>query len=231
LGEAYLAEHPWASTGDYVRLRVSDTGSGMPPEVVERVFEPFFTTKEIGKGTGMGLATVYGIVKQHNGFIDVDSEPGVGTTFDVYLPAVDSESDAYRETAGEKESAQGGSETILLAEDEEIVRNSTAEMLRRNGYRVLVACDGQEAINLFEEHGDEIALFLLDVIMPRKGGRAVFDRIKAAKPSARVLFSSGYSHRVLETSSLPEQGYELVQKPYNPDDLLRAIRKLLDATT
>ncbi len=224
----FVEHHAWAEAGEYVLLTVSDTGEGMPPEIAEHVFEPFFTTKGVGKGTGMGLATVYGIVKQHEGLIQVYSEPGHGTVFRVYLPVSQSDTATNRLAEVQEEPVRGGNETILLAEDEGLVRNMVAQVLRKAGYNVVTVKDGAEAIELFETKGDSIDLFLLDVIMPKKSGRAVFDLVKAARPDALVLFSSGYSHNALGASSLPEEGYELIPKPHSPNDLLRKVRDLLD---
>ncbi len=228
LDASFAQHHTWAKPGRYVLMMVSDTGEGMASEVTERIFEPFFTTKEVGKGTGMGLATVFGIVKQHDGLIHVDSTPGQGTAFKTYLPVSKAPNAKNLQAAEQEGPIRGGAETILLAEDEELVRNMAAQVLRKAGYHVLTAHDGEEAIQLFEAKGDDIQLFLLDVVMPRRSGRVVFDRIKAVRPDARVLFSSGYSHDALEASSLPEDGYELIPKPYNPNILLRKVRHLLD---
>ncbi len=223
----YCQSHPYAQEGEFVVLTVSDTGVGMTPDVQERIFEPFFTTKEVGRGTGLGLPTVYGIVKQHRGFISVYSEPGSGTTFRVYLPAV--EGDDRRNAADREQTdlASGQGETILLAEDDELVCNLARTILTQAGYRVIAAHDGVEAISLFDQHASDIDLVIADVVMPRKSGKAVYDAVKAANPQVPVLFASGYSFSVLEMSNMSE-GYELVSKPFRRVDLLSKVRTLLD---
>jgi len=225
----YTQAHPWATGGRYVLLEVADTGHGMTREVQEHIFEPFFTTKESGKGTGLGLATVYGIVKRHSGFIHVYSEVDKGTIFRVYLPA---NGDApVSEQPDEKplDTFVGGTETILLAEDDDQVRRLTSRLLQEAGYTVLLAKDGEEAVQLFEANKDTIALCLLDVVMPKKNGRAVYDSIMTTKPDTKVLFCSGYSYGMLAPEHLPDAQVEVIQKPYIPADLLRHVRNLLDS--
>lgn len=220
--------HAGVPPGRWVLLKVSDTGCGMDAETLQRVFEPFFTTKEVGKGTGLGLATVYGIVKQHEGTIRVDSRLGKGTAFHVYLPAVDRL--VVPEEKPRKPQPAGGTETILLAEDNDMVREYTVEMLRSAGYKVFVAADGWEAIELFNECGNEIDLLLFDIVMPRMGGREAWHRIKAMRPDIPILFASGYSESVLHTNFIQQEGLILIQKPFARDDLLRAIREILAKT-
>jgi PAS domain S-box-containing protein len=226
LDAAFSESHPWAAEGDYGLIAVTDTGIGMAPEVRLRVFEPFFTTKEIGHGTGLGLATVYGIVKQHGGLLDVSSEPGRGSRFNVYLPLA-SDNVADEETQA-PEPLAGGTETILLAEDEEVVRNMATEVLERVGYTVIVACDGEEAAALFQEHADEVALALLDVVMPKMSGRAACEKMRALKPDLPILFSSGYSFSTLGGDFLERTGAQAIPKPYAPRDLLKKVREALD---
>ena len=226
IDRGFCKNHSWAREGDFVLLSVSDTGVGMTREVLEHIFEPFFTTKEAVKGTGLGLATVYGIVKQHEGLVNVSSQPDKGTTFSIYIPAVDSDIEDREENVSE-DRAQGGNETILVAEDEELVRTLTVRVLEGAGYRVLVACDGNEAIELFERHSEEISLSVLDVVMPGKSGRAVFDYIKAIKPEAAVLFITGYSSEILRSESVLEEECEVLRKPYSTMDLLRKVRQQL----
>jgi CheY-like chemotaxis protein len=224
----YCQSHPWAREGQFVWLSVTDTGVGIPPDVQEHIFEPFFTTKEVGEGTGLGLATVYGIVKQHEGIINVYSEPGHGTAFRVYLPA----SKAARAQPGpraEMEHVAGGSETILLAEDDELVRNLAISILRRAGYRVLSARDGQEAMDMLDRQ-TELDLAILDVIMPRRGGREVCTALRRRMPRVPVLFCSGYSYTAMAADQLP-QGARLIQKPYGANELLRNVRDLLDSAS
>jgi CheY-like chemotaxis protein len=227
IGRAFCQRHPWAETGDYVLISVSDTGRGIPPEILEHIFEPFFTTKERHKGTGLGLATVYGIIKQHGGLINVYSEVGEGTVFKIYMPVVEPGM-AAAEIVDGKSGVPGGTETILLAEDEQFVREVAFQMLEGAGYRVLVACDGKEAADAIEAHGDEIDLALLDVVMPRMGGQAVYRRIKALGVKIPVLFSSGYSFKALTDEESPDEPFQLIQKPYKPDELLFKVRQLLD---
>jgi PAS domain S-box-containing protein len=226
LDKEFCANNLWASPGEFAVLRVSDNGCGMAGEVREHIFEPFFTTKDTGKGTGLGLATVYGIVKQHNGLIDVASAPGHGARFDIYLPA--NGQTAENEDRFETTPARGGNETILLAEDDEIVRNLAVRILRGGGYRVLTAQDGEAALLQFARHKEAIDLVILDVVMPRLSGRAAHERIVALRPGVPVLFSSGYSMQLLESGIAPADGARLIQKPYEPDDLLRTVRETLD---
>jgi PAS domain S-box-containing protein len=222
----YCETHAWAREGPYNLISVTDTGQGMNEGIARRAFEPFFTTKEVGKGTGLGLATVYGIVKQHDGMINVYSEVGKGTTFKIYLPIV-----ARRATEiGSKIEGRvrGGTETILLAEDDEGVRGLIERVLQEGGYSVLIARDGQEALDLFEVHAGEISLALLDVIMPRMGGREAGDRIREANPDVRIVYTSGYSANGVHTRFALDEGVDLIQKPCDPQTLLRRIREVLD---
>ena len=226
IDQEYCESHAWASPGRYTLLSVTDSGCGMDEETLARSFEPFFTTKEQGKGTGLGLSTVYGLVKQHDGQIDVYSEVGRGTRFKIYLPMVDSPAAAPDEkTEG---SVLGGSETILLAEDDEMVLKLSDAILTRAGYTVLPAVDGKDAIAVFEAHGAAIDLAILDVVMPKLGGRAVFERIHAERPELRILFASGYSINAIHTNFILDEGLTLIQKPYQRADLLRKVRQTLD---
>ena len=225
--EAACRAHSWASPGEYAGLHVSDTGSGMNEEVREHIFEPFFTTKEQGKGTGLGLATVFGIVKQHEGFIRVEGSPGEGTGFSLYFPRCAQPVEPAVHSAPSK--LASGSETILLAEDDAMVRNLARAILERAGYTVLAASDGSKAVDLFEKQGDQIDLVLLDVVMPVMGGRAALDRIRALRRNARVIFASGYSEKDLHTNFVLDSGLVLIQKPYTREDLLQAVREALDA--
>ncbi len=224
LNREYTETHSWAKVGEYVALAVSDTGMGINPDIQDRIFEPFFTTKEMGRGTGLGLATVYGIAKQHEGMIGVHSEPGIGTTFTLYLPAADSEAETdYMLTPVPM---QKGTGTILLAEDEELVRNLGVQILIQAGYNVLVARDGEEAVAVFRRHANEIDVALLDVVMPKLSGRAVCERIQAIRPGLPVLFASGYSVSLLDATFLRAANALCIQKPYNPRDLLLKIKQL-----
>jgi signal transduction histidine kinase len=213
--------------GRYLVLTVADNGCGIAPEVRDRIFEPFFTTKEVGKGTGLGLPMVYGVVRQHKGTIRVYSEVGLGTTFRIYLPTVDHA--LARPNDSRKSAARGGHETILIAEDDPLVRDVAVRILERAGYRTIVAADGQEAVELFAEHRGEISLAVLDVVMPRLGGRDVCKKIKASKPNTEVIFCSGYDPEMagIDTFAAPDQ--RIVQKPFDPEKLLNIIRDALDS--
>ena len=225
--QAFCQRHPWAIEGDYAVLSVSDTGAGIPADIQERVFEPFFTTKEVGQGTGLGLATVYAIVKRHGGFIHLYSEVGKGTTFRIYLPATASPDLAETEPTGLPPEDLSGDETILLAEDDQQVCDVAAEILEAAGYHVLVARDGEEATLLAERYRGAIHIAVLDVVMPKKNGRDVYDNIVELGLNIPVLFSSGYSYAVLEEGDLVAGGVELIQKPFDRLGLLRKVREML----
>lgn len=226
--EAYRKSFPLAVEGRYVLLKVSDTGTGMPPEVCNHVFEPFFTTKEEGEGTGLGLATVYGIVKDHNGYIGVTSKVGEGTTFNIHFPVVARQETQVQEDMDE--TAYGGSETIMIAEDEDVVRKSTVRILEKAGYVVLVASNGEEALKLFESDKDRIDLVILDVVMPKLSGRIVHDRIREIEPGMPILFISGYSSNVIDDDFLRRRDVHLTLKPFRSDQLLRKLRELLEGS-
>ncbi len=230
MDEEYCRRHAHARPGDYVLLSVSDTGVGMDAATLEHIFEPFFTTKEVGKGTGLGLATVYGVVKQHGGFVYVYSEPGRGTTFRVYWP-VSAGAPARDDRKGKTraEPVRGG-ETILLAEDHDGVREMARVTLEGLGYRVVLAGDGEEALRLFDAHRDAIALVLLDVVMPKLGGPEVYARMCAAKPGLAVVFTTGYSAEMGALSEVVEKGIPVLQKPYTPALLGSKVREVLDHT-
>ncbi|QWV93159.1 PAS domain S-box protein [Geomonas oryzisoli] len=214
--------------GSYACVIMTDTGSGMDEATRNRIFEPFFTTKEVGKGTGLGMAIVYGIVKQHGGFINVYSEPGRGTTFRIYLPLA---KEGTTEPTGQAElpPPRGGTETLLLAEDDVEVRKLLVTVLTRFGYRVIEAADGQQAVELFAVHRDNIALVVMDLIMPRKNGMEAGGEIVQLKPGTRILYSSGYTSDFMERRGILEQGIQLITKPVQPVQLLRKVREMLDA--
>ena len=225
--EDYCRNYPWTRQGRYMLLTVTDTGCGMDEDTCKVIFEPFFTTKDVDKGSGLGLSTVYGIVRQHNGFVHVYSEKGKGTAFKVYLPIV--ERPAEHTTTMVKKKASGGTETILVAEDDESVRRLVKHILEGAGYSVFIAKDGLEAIEVFRRHADSISLILLDVVMPEMSGREVRERIVEITPCIKTLFTSGYSANAVHTNFIIDMGMRLISKPYNPDTLLREIRTVLDS--
>jgi two-component system, cell cycle sensor histidine kinase and response regulator CckA len=216
--------------GRFAELRVSDTGAGMDAATREKIFEPFFTTKGTGKGSGLGLATVYGIVKQHNGIVQVESEPGQGSTFRIFLPVAESNGEGeIRTPVCDDLPVRGGTETILLADDHEGISEMAQSVLKAKGYHVLVAHDGEEAVELFTAHHGRISLVLLDVIMPRRSGPEVFAAIKTLNPSVSVLFATGYSNEIVALADLVERGVAVLRKPYSPSILCRRVREVLDA--
>ena len=214
--------------GEYVALEVTDTGAGMDAETRSRIFEPFFTTKGPGKGTGLGLATVYGIVKQSRGEIDVDSEPGRGTTFRIYLPCEHAPVDPV-EIAPQPAQRSATAEMILVVEDEEIVRDLVCEVLRGHGYRVLGAGRGSEALELIAKEAREVDLLISDVVMPEMNGAVVAQRVRAVAPRVRVLFVSGYSENDMADQGMDALSFQVLQKPFTPDVLARKVREILDA--
>jgi PAS domain S-box-containing protein len=228
LDDAYCAVHADAHTGPYVSTSVSDTGSGMTREVIDHIFEPFFTTKDVGKGTGLGLATVYGIVRQHGGFISIYSEEGQGSCFRIYLPVTASES-VKEESTRLWEPPPTGTETVLVAEDEPQIRILVEQVLTRAGYRVILARDGAEAIELFAAATEPIHIAVLDMVMPRMGGRMASQRIRELKPNLPILFASGYSPETFGGPAITNSITAMLQKPMVFSDMLRTIRKLLDA--
>ncbi|HXE58474.1 MAG TPA: ATP-binding protein, partial [Gemmatimonadales bacterium] len=213
--------------GEYAYLAVSDTGKGMDEATRRRIFEPFFTTKPQGQGTGLGLATVYGIVRQSNGYIWVHSEPGGGSVFVVFLPRVAAPAASCGEP--ERRPERRGTEVVLLVEDEASVRLLAARLLRRAGYTVLEAADGAEALELVLSDPGPIDLVLTDVVMPRLGGPDLVDRLLAERPGLKVLFMSGYSERELRTDAIPASKVRLLLKPFTPDALVATVRGVLDA--
>jgi two-component system, cell cycle sensor histidine kinase and response regulator CckA len=225
--EAQCAVQNMAPPGRYTMLAVSDTGMGMDAATLDRIFEPFFTTKETGKGTGLGLATVYGIVSQHGGFLQVYSEVKVGTTFRIYLPVTP----ITEETPVNEEDSlpvRGGKETILIVEDHEGLRELARETLANMGYSILLACDGEEAVRVFKANRDRIDLLLLDVVLPKMNGPEAYARICAEKQEVPVIFATGYSPEMELLRSAQELGLTVLQKPYVPRDLARRVRETLD---
>jgi CheY-like chemotaxis protein len=198
----------------------------MDARTQQKIFEPFFTTKEVGKGTGLGLSIVYGIVKQHGGHITVYSEPGKGSTFTIYLPLI--EEPIEKADSAEPIAARGGTETILLAEDNEDVRVLVRKVLEEDGYTVIDAADGEEAMRKFEENRDRIQLILADVIMPKKSGKELIDEIKKTRPEVKVLFTSGYTSDIISRKGIMEERMDFLSKPVAPRYLLAKIREVLD---
>jgi PAS domain S-box-containing protein len=228
LDEEFATNHIAAVPGPYVRLSVSDSGSGMDKETKARLFEPFFTTKEVGKGTGLGLSTVYGIVKQSGGNIWFYSEVGEGTTFKVYLPRVD-ETAQLSISGAESEDDLRGSETILLAEDDEMVRSLVRGVLKTYGYKVLDAMNGGGAFLICERHEHPIHLLLTDVIMPEMSGSELADRLILLKPEMKVLYMSGYTDNAIVNQGILDSEKPFLQKPFTPDILAHKVREVLDA--
>ncbi|MBE0577638.1 MAG: response regulator [Desulfuromonadales bacterium] len=229
IGASFVGKHGYGEPGRYAHLKVSDTGSGMDKDTCNKIFDPFFTTKEVGKGTGLGLAIAYGIVKQHNGFIEVYSELGQGTTFRIYLPLIELEQ-PVREVNVALQPPQGGTETILVAEDNADVRKLVVTVLTKFGYDVIQAIDGQEAVDMFAAHRDRIRLILMDMIMPRKNGRDAYEEIiRTHSVGVKVLYLSGYTADFIQNRGISEEGIELLMKPVQPLELLRKIREMLDS--
>jgi two-component system cell cycle sensor histidine kinase/response regulator CckA len=226
--EGENAKQHVAVNGDYVMLVVTDTGSGMDEAIRKRIFEPFFTTKAMGKGTGLGLSTVYGIVKQSGGDIWAYSEPGHGTTFKIYLERVDEPDPEPREDA-EVEEDMEGTETILLAEDEEVVRRLTADLLKKQGYQVLEAANGTAALLTFERHRGTIDLVITDVVMPEMSGRELVDRLVTLRADVKVLYMSGYTDDAIIHHGVLDAETAFIQKPFTPNDLVQKVREVLEA--
>ncbi len=215
-------------SGAYVVVAVSDTGVGMDKETASKIFEPFFTTKERGKGTGLGLATAYGIVKQSGGFISVYSEPGRGSTFKVYLPRTEDRTEEPRKEAPADEDLRGD-KVVLVAEDDAAIRRLAVDILAQYGYTVLAADDGEEALRIAAEHRGEIALLLTDVVMPRIGGRELYERIRQLRPRIRVLYVSGYTDNAIVHHGVLDAGIAFLQKPYTPVSLARKLKEVLES--
>jgi len=227
LDEAYAREHAGALPGRYVMLAVSDTGIGMDAETRSQVFEPFFTTKELGKGTGLGLATVYGIVKQSGGYVWVYSEPGHGATFKIYLPRVDEQPEAENLAAPETPVA-GGRETVLIAEDDPAVRKIVGEVLTQKGYRVLRAPDGPAALEISRAEPGKIHLLVTDLVMPGMTGRELAEALVAERPGLPVLYMSGYTDDAVVRHGVLQEGMPYLQKPFAPRALASRVREVLD---
>lgn len=227
IDERFIFLHGYGTPGMYAMVTVSDTGNGMDEDTRNRIFEPFYTTKEVGKGTGLGLAVVYGIIKQHDGYINVYSELGIGTTFRIYLPLFITGVQEAERSPKPKYPARG-SETILLAEDDETVRDLTETVLKDFGYKVITAVNGEDAVSKYLENRDNIQLLLFDLIMPGKNGKEAYNEIMQMKPDVKVLFATGYSPDIIESRASLGNGGAVVYKPISPMDLLKKIRTILD---
>jgi len=228
IDEGYVQRHSEARKGYFVGLSVADTGCGMNASTRARIFEPFFTTKAIGQGTGLGLATVYGIVKQHQGWLEVESEVEQGTTFTIFLPASSKARSARQ--ANQQEAPRGGDETILVVEDEASLRELVREVLRKKGYTVLEAATGVQALKVWQQHKDNIDLLLTDMMMPEGvSGSELAKKVLAEKPSLKVIYSSGYSLDVISPDFTVKEGANYLQKPYHPEALARTVRSRLDS--
>ena len=227
----YVKSHTDARVGQFVRLRVADTGTGMDSMTLHRLFEPFFTTKAIGKGTGLGLATAYGIIKQHEGWIEVNSEPGNGTTFDVYFPAREEAPTPKKEEAIAQESAPSGTETILIVEDEPVLREMACNILKDCGYRVFEASSGKEALHNWEKRAKEIDLLLTDVVMPEGiSGVSLAEQLLVSHPHLKIILTSGYTANEVSQKLLAKTNARYLQKPYTHAELARTVRDCLDKT-
>ena len=225
--ENHVQDYPEARAGRFVCVSNSDTGCGIPAENLSRIFEPFFTTKEIGKGTGLGLATVYGIVKQHQGWVEVESAVGKGTTFRIFIPCIAAKPAGTETQAAE--AVRGGNETILLVEDEKPVRQLVARVLEKRGYKILQAGSGAEAVEVWRHHKDDIALVLTDLIMPgAMNGRELAEALWMDRPKLKVIFSSGYSADIVGKDFKLESEMNFLQKPYPPQTLALTVRRCLD---
>ena len=227
MDESYITAYGYGKAVTYALISVSDTGSGMDAETQRKIFEPFFTTKAIGEGTGLGLSIVYGIIKQHEGYINVYSEPGKGTEFKIYLPLIEEETAKGIEVEAVAP-IKGGTETILLAEDDASLKKLSRIVLESLGYTVITAEDGEEAIIKYKENREKIQLVVLDMIMPKKNGKEAYAEIKKIRPNVKALFVSGYTIDIIHKKELLDEGLDLILKPVSPKDLVRKVREILD---
>lgn len=228
---AFCSTHPDCLPGTFNLLSVSDNGCGIDPKIMPHLFEPFFTTKEIGKGTGLGLATVYGIVKQNGGFIVIESKPGKGATFNIYLPQDSEENDWTPKRLEKKRSSSRGHETILLVEDEPSVLEMGKTMLENQGYNVIVASNPDEAIRLISDQLYDVQLLITDVIMPKMNGRVLAENISSVCPNLKVLFMSGYTSDIIAAQGLLDESVNFIHKPFSNEDFTVAVREILDLDT
>jgi len=226
IDDHFIESNGFGRPGKYVHISVSDTGSGMDESIRNKIFEPFFTTKEVGKGTGLGLSIAYGIISQQHGYIDVRSIIGKGTTFNIYYPTLDKISGEIRPKSAA--ALLAGTETLLIAEDDENIRNLNATFLQELGYLVLTAADGNDALEKFEEHKNRIDIVILDVVMPGKNGKEVYDRIIEIRPEMKVLFTSGYTSDIISRKGISSNEFDFLEKPHPPAVLSRKLRQMLD---
>jgi CheY-like chemotaxis protein len=214
--------------GEYVQLTVGDTGAGMTKEVLDHIFEPFFTTKDLGRGTGLGLATVYGIITQNGGFIDVCSKPSEGTTFTIYLPRFQADNEQSPEENAPKEKPRGGTETILLVEDNRALLELCETVLADFGYKVISTQSPREAIPLAEEYAGDIHLLITDVVMPEMNGRELAEQFRLIRPTMACLFMSGHTADMVAHRGIIDEGVHFISKPFRTDELARAVRAALE---
>jgi len=226
IDDKFIDTYGFGKAGRYALITVTDTGIGMDEDTQKKIFEPFFTTKEVGKGTGLGLAMVYGLIKQHEGYIDLYSKPGNGATFKIYLPIEESQDEDLKPR--EQVVPKRGSETVLVAEDDEIIRKTTISILENYGYKIIEAVDGDDALEKFIKNKDRIKLIILDVIMPKKSGKDVYNTISNILPTVKVLFMSGYTGDVLQVKEITERGLHIISKPFTDKALLIKMREMLD---
>lgn len=227
IDDSFINTHGFGKAGRYALILVTDTGIGMDENIQKKIFEPFFTTKEVGKGTGLGLAMVYGLTKQHEGYIDLYSKPGKGTTFKIYLPITELKYEDVKPK--EQVIPKRGSETVLVAEDDEPTRKIIINILENYGYKVIEAIDGDDALEKFVDNKDRIKLVILDVIMPKKSGKDVYNTISNILPTVKVLFMSGYTGDTLQVKEVAEKGLNFISKPFTQIDLLKKVRYTLDS--
>jgi CheY-like chemotaxis protein len=228
IDDDFIRTHAFGKPGKYAEISVSDSGTGMDEATREKIFEPFFTTKDVDKGTGLGLSIIYGIIKQHKGYIDVQTSPGEGTIFKIYLPIVDTPAYTISEVRQTDPLPVRGTETILVAEDNEMILKLITTILTEYGYKVITACDGEDALNKYVESKDAIDFVISDLVMPKKSGRDLHDKIKILNPDIKILFLSGYSEELMHREDMIEQNINLMSKPVNTNDLLKKVRELLD---
>ncbi len=228
MSDKFIRNNGYGIEGEYVLVSISDTGMGMDTQEMEQIFEPFFTTKDVNKGTGLGLSIVYGIVKQHNGYIAVESKPREGTTFRLYLPVAATAVQHAPSEQSEVYASIVGKETILVAEDDALLRNVLTSVLEEFGYRTVAAEDGEDAVNKFVEHQDDVQFIISDIKMPKKSGKDAYKEIKTIRPEMKCLFLSAYSEELMHEENIPDEDFHLMSKPVKPEHLIKEMREMLD---